>query len=220
VYQIPEIEDHCGANPAGLLAVYAVRTQAVLSIPRAVAGIISDDIVLRANITWSRIGFASESAGFEEKATLSGSGELFKQTVMLQVPKDSPEMVDYLNSVRQGTFALLIEEPDGGYRLVGHLDTPARLIADTLIDAKGSGRNAHPFQFEAVSRERCPFYTGSIAGLSMLMFSINSIGELLYENSTVPTTSCTINGSGELVITGPDEARYSLDTLTGEAVFT
>lgn len=208
--QIPNITIDCGTNPAGMTALYAVRTKHVETMPKAVAGIIIDDIVLQAPITWTLIAYIPESLGFSEVEKAGDNGSMFTQSLTWQVKEDRPEIVAILDDLRQAELVFVTVDQHGRQRVIGHPDAPARMVTTVKVDARSGGLNGYESTVTAVSARRAPHYTGDLFSYIPLAFHIDSVGNLIYTNPGGVATGATVNGSGELVISGINASNYGI----------
>lgn len=164
-----DLEKPTGHNTAGITAtIYYQLADNVETFP-APAGtdmgalaVLASDIVLAPGNVWKQLYCTLETGSVQSEMVGERDGRCFRNTLTISHPGNSPEILGFLEYVKNSRLICIARDIDGQYRLVGSKFLPATLKAATA----GTGntidsRKAALIEIEALGRI-APIYEGAI----------------------------------------------------------
>lgn len=178
----------------------------LINMPDSIDQLITDAITFNAGGEWFEIKCVEDTLQARQADSASNQGESITTTINGIVAKNT------LDSL-QATFHLLgvpmvafVADNNGINRLCGSKEEPLYISTNRTTGGQAADRNQISITLEG----------DSIAGWNHMnapvSVSINTNGELEFDNSSDPTLDAYINNAGELVLSGPNANLYELDT--------
>lgn len=163
-------------------------------------------IGLKKGKEWSRMDFTKDTLALKEDTRLK-NGNDFKSTVVAGiVPKDSIDKQELFLKLANKRFIVLVGTRNNELKAIGSIEEPCIFISDK----KTTGTKATEAEKQRVSFSVKRRFGAMIFRADLILY-IDNAGQLIYDNQFTPASSVSINGKGELVITGPDEDKYFLN---------
>lgn len=158
-------DKNCGSNPGGLKPkIYIVSKKDVDSIPAAVDGVITGDIVLKATETWAV--WEGDKNMFKLDMNSVGEGDSKGVTSTLEMHQSgfSPAFEYHLSQQLNGDFIILAPDRKNRYRLLGDLDEGAQFPSDGIVSTTGANitdKNGNTLKWTYDSAHKPYFYEGT-----------------------------------------------------------
>lgn len=148
-----------GDNSGGVGILYVIPVTDVISIPDAVAQIISSAITFAPYKTWTKIECTLESINFTEPQTNGDNGQQYAPTVTAFVANDSDAVAALFAEMENQEFILLINDSNEKVKLVGSVEEPMIFSSSLDTGTKWSDRNGHTINFAGDTSHKAYFYT-------------------------------------------------------------
>jgi len=148
---------------AGILDIYAVKKSDVVSIPAAVAGDVTTDILLAADIDMVRMDFDREASSFRNPSVGTGRSQNFLAELMFKVG-GSDTARNHINSNNiNNEFVLLVKLGNGLVLVVGDIDKGAIMsIPESTTGENGEDDHMERFMFKWSASHKCYTYSADI----------------------------------------------------------
>ena len=206
--------------PGGHLSFFIIRESDVISIPDPVDHQITSALTLKGGSGFSRWNFSPASMKFKQSERSSPHGTIYQVTIELFIPGDTLENSLTFEELRGPARVIsIIQTNNSEMKLIGEIDNPARVTFQTERAPGGTGQVGTTVQLSWESLHRAYFYKASVGVLLPISVWIDVDGNLWYNNDDDPTISFTLDGAGDLTITGPAASQYSIDG-DGNLIFT
>lgn len=124
---------------------------------------VSANIVMKQGKVGKSIYCTLETGGLD--CVLQGNldGKSFKNSVKIQHPGSSPQLLGFMQYVKNGDVILLVEENDGQVRMLGHRSFPAKLESGSAnTGSKTTDDKAAVMTFYSVRKGPAPVFTGKV----------------------------------------------------------
>lgn len=155
---VPSIAKLCDSNMGGLRLLRVIPLDGVQSIPTAVGHSITAAITLKPGASISDVFFTEDTGSFEEPAEIGEQGKLYRQRISVVIPKDAPEIADYVNLYDGMECICQYMDSNGFAKLIGSLSQPLRFEASFNTGTTAEERNAYTFSYRGSSYHKAYFY--------------------------------------------------------------
>ncbi|SFC95357.1 hypothetical protein SAMN05421780_11416 [Flexibacter flexilis DSM 6793] len=153
------IADFQGDNFGSIIKLMLIDYREVLFIAPAVNGTVQSSITISQASQFREIHFSSESAGYTETFNDSKHGHFWKKDLSFFVPKDRPEVVDWLWQYAAVPCIGIITNAHGQRKIIGAMDNPLLLSkADLAVKEKVTGLVGRSFSYRNQSANPAFFY--------------------------------------------------------------
>lgn len=158
--RIPELNYAlCGSAIGGLRHFFVVAADDILSIPDALNYELPMPILLAPGAQLIQLEFPEDGAEFSENSAESDHGLFYKQKITLSLPKDSPEISSWSNTLGKVKYAVVIYcDNNGFWKIVGSQDFPLSFSSETDTGKAAGSKYAHTFIWNGESIDKSFFY--------------------------------------------------------------
>jgi hypothetical protein len=180
IISFPKNEEH---NPGGNAAFYFRPINDVVSIPEAIAKLISTSVVFASGVTGFFEGYSTpESLNFSEKQVNDNDlGPAFEVVVEGFYPCAHPDYDDLFDTIAQYRHIVLVQDNNERQRLAGNIEKGLRFTANFTTGGKFGNLKGYEFAFTGVYKERQPYY-GEVPDIDNDITIVGEQGHLLYWN--------------------------------------
>lgn len=158
ILSLPSIQKLCDSNMGGLRLLRVIPLEAVQSMPGAASHSLTAAITLKAGAAISDVFFTDDTGSFEETPEIGSQGKLYRQRLSVLVPKDAPEVADYVNKYDGLQVILQYMDGNGFAKLIGSLEQPLTFEANFSTGSTPDERNAYTFSYTGRSYHKAYFY--------------------------------------------------------------
>jgi hypothetical protein len=202
-----------GSNVGGVVRILCSPVDNLVSTQIRVqrgTGYVNQPIQLKAGKNWLSIQHQPKSLVYSEKP----QGDLHASTLNLNIGKDTPELVDQLDRMRRQMWVVLVQTQNNEWLIVGTPTEPCKFYWEERKPGKGPlDYNGYNLVFSVSRRIPAPFYR------VYATFYIDENGFLVFDNTFDPSLSISLNEEGELSVSGPNQANYTINA-DGFIIFT
>jgi hypothetical protein len=163
---LKNVTRQCGANPPGIITLYAVRAAEVTSIPDATYNTISGDLVMASGKKFAVWEFSEESGKLEEKAIGEIDGRSYDCMLDIFIPGVDATNDFMFDNALNDRFILISKDGSGNLRIHGEVGRGMRMeVCEFTTGDKPETRRGTTLQFKRNFGHKSYFYTGAIASL-------------------------------------------------------
>lgn len=144
----------------GIKALWLIEAEDVFRIPRAVEGMISQDLTISPGGSFKSISFLRGEASFDESSDAdSKHGDYFKQNLQFTILGDSRKIIAFRKLLGNNRYTTIYQDFLGNIKLVPALKPQTK-------QSTGGDRNTNIFELSAKSPQPSYIYSGSLTPVS------------------------------------------------------
>jgi len=130
----------------------------VALIPRPISGMVSSSISLNNGCSWFTGYSTNDYLSFDSQQVINENGSFYETKVSGFYPKPSAAFIEYLYSIRNQRFILLVKDNNGRTRIVGSILQPCALSFVEKTGLRAQDLPGVAFEFRCESYQHCYFY--------------------------------------------------------------
>jgi hypothetical protein len=158
-----DLKGKTGPNPGGVVSLYLIEADQVVSIPEPVNGTIPVDIIVEAGSGFKKFEFAPGTCKLSHPAVGEDGSASFDTLIDVVLDGDDDVRFELFNQMLNGRFIAIVDNSSKNMKVVGTLRAPL-LLRQVGYDggADNPERNGFTFQFKGRQGHLSPGYTGVI----------------------------------------------------------
>ena len=163
---LKDIKRKTGPNPGGAVNLYICLADEIETIPAAVDGVISDDIVLAttpAPVGFVKFEFAPGKCKLSHPTVGEDGAKSLETLLDVTVEGDDGERLALFESMLNGRFVAIVDDASKNMKVAGTLRAPLELIQANYDGGDDQpGMRGTVFQFKSRDGFMSKVYTGAI----------------------------------------------------------